>query len=231
MSDESGVPPAEEKKPIPVFRLSSEEDEFEVVKRDPDAPLYELLDPHNILLFIDEEHFRMWIWQGSESRTRGKFISAKKAPNIRDKYGIALRITSVDGGDEPLAFQILVGLKQAEEVLDFKAEGPSYTGTTEDLDLLDNISLENIIAVLDKDNLELPEGYKRVMVVVGRQIYGYQVQKKMVLGTVVEEKKLYPLHEQVPDGPYLAEGFVPRMLFSFNNVVLVELLQKIQDGA
>ncbi|HMF32277.1 MAG TPA: hypothetical protein VKK79_12725 [Candidatus Lokiarchaeia archaeon] len=229
MSDESGVPPVEEKKPIPVFQLNDEEAEYEELEVDREVPLYELLDPHLIILFIDEEHFRVWLWQGSESSTRMKFISAKKAPNIRDKFGPALRITSVEGGDEPLAFKIMVGLATSEEILEAnKQEGPSYTGTTVDDELLEDISLEKITAVLEK--IGLPEGYRREMVVVGRQIYGFQVQKKMYLGTIVEEKKLYPLREQVPDGPFLAEGYVPRMVFSYNNILLMELLKKVQGG-
>src|SRR5271157_2086202 len=172
MSDESGVPPVEEKKPIPVFQLNDEEAEYEELEVDREVPLYELLDPHLIILFIDKEHFRVWLWQGSESSTRMKFISAKKAPNIRDKFGPALRITSVDGGEEPVAFKIMSGLAKEEEAVDAKQAGPSYTGSAVDDELLEDISLEKITAVLEK--IGLPEGYKREMVVVGRQIYGFQ---------------------------------------------------------
>ncbi|MFX1326283.1 MAG: hypothetical protein ACFE8N_15140, partial [Promethearchaeota archaeon] len=49
------------------------------------------------------------------------------------------------------------------------------------------------------------------------------------LGSVIKEKQLFPLKEEVEDGPHLAEDYVPRMLFSFNNVVLIELLKKNHD--
>lgn len=230
MNDENGgMPPAEEKKALPIFELNDVEAEFEELEVDPDVPLYEMLDPHLVLLFIDEEHFRVWVWQGSEVSTRMKFISAKKAPNVRDKYGPALRITSVDGGEEPLAFKAMVGLAKPEETAEATQAGPSYTGTAVDDELLKDISLEKITSVLEK--IGLPEGYRREMVVVGRQIYGYQVQKKMYLGTAIEEKRLYPLREQVPDGPYLAEGYIPRMVFSYNNILLIELLKKLPEQA
>ena len=38
---------------------------------------------------------------------------------------------------------------------------------------------------------------------------------------------LFPLKEEITDGNYLADNLVPRMLFSYNNVVLTELLQKV----
>jgi hypothetical protein len=218
-------PQEEEEKPIPVFQLNDQEGEFEELEIDPNTPFYQLLDPHFCILFVDEPHFRVWLWQGRECSIRSKFISAKKAPGVRDKYGPALRITNVDDGDEPLAFKVLVGLEQPVELAKQKQEGPSYTGTAVDDELLQDISLEKITVVLEK--IGVPEGFQLERVVVGRQIYGYQVQKKMYLGSLIEEKKLYPLKEKVPDGTYLADGYVPRLLFSFNNVILIELLRPI----
>ncbi len=218
-------PDEEEEKPIPVFQLNDQEGEFEELEIDPKTPMYQLMDPHFIVLFVDEPHFRVWLWQGRECSIRSKFISAKKAPGVRDKYGPALRITNVDDGDEPVAFKILVGLQKPEELVAQKQEGPSYKGTEVDDELLQDITLEKITVILEK--IGVPEGYKLEMVIVGRQVYGYQVQKKMYLGSLIEEKKIYPLREQVPDGTYLAEGYVPRLLFSFNNIVLIELLRPI----
>ncbi|OLS14668.1 MAG: hypothetical protein RBG13Loki_1710 [Promethearchaeota archaeon CR_4] len=220
-------PQEEEEKPIPVFQLNDQEGEFEELEIDQNVPFYQLLDPHFCILFVDEPRFRVWLWQGRECSIRSKFISAKKAPSVRDKYGPALRITNVDDGDEPLAFKVLVGLAQPVELATQKQEGPSYTGTAVDDELLQDISLEKITVVLEK--IGVPEGFRLEMVIVGRQIYGYQVQKKMYLGSLIEEKKLYPLREQVPDGTYLAEGYVPRLLFSYNNIVLIELLRPIEN--
>ena len=44
------------------------------------------------------------------------------------------------------------------------------------------------------------------------------------------EPQLFPLKEEIEDGAYLAEDYVPRMLFSYNNVVLTELLQKVEEN-
>jgi len=48
------------------------------------------------------------------------------------------------------------------------------------------------------------------------------------LGSVIKEKQLFPLKEEIEDGAYLADNYIPRMLFSFNNVVLTELLERIE---
>ena len=50
--------------------------------------------------------------------------------------------------------------------------------------------------------------------------------KKSTIYINFENRRLFPLKEEIDDGPYLAEDYIPRMLFSYNNVVLTELLQK-----
>ena len=67
------------------------------------------------------------------------------------------------------------------------------------------------------------------MVIVKNQIYGYREYDSVYLDSVIKERRLFPLTEKVEDGTYMAENYIPRMLFSFNNVVLTELLQKIDN--
>jgi hypothetical protein len=219
------APPIVEEKIVP-FQYSDEEQEFQELEIEEDLPLQELLDSDFILLFVDPIRYRVWVWQGANTTTRMKFISAKIAPGIRDQYGIAYKITSVNEGDETLGFKVMIGL---EEEINYEEEqtGPAYMETKEDLALLKALSHEKILLLLDK--AEVPEGYERKMIIVKNKIYGYREYEKNVLGTVIKEKKLFPLQEEVEDGTYLADGFVPRMLFSFNNVVFTELLKKIDD--
>ena len=63
------------------------------------------------------------------------------------------------------------------------------------------------------------------MVLVKNKLYKVHIQDSEYMGKAVEQKILLPLDEEVPDGPYLAEGYIPRMLFSFNNVVFTEFLK------
>lgn len=63
------------------------------------------LDSDYILIFIDDKRSTVWIWQGSNVTTRMKFISAKLAPSVRDKFNSAYKIIAVDDGNEPSAFK------------------------------------------------------------------------------------------------------------------------------
>ncbi|MCJ7647159.1 MAG: hypothetical protein MUP85_00955, partial [Candidatus Lokiarchaeota archaeon] len=94
------------------------------------------------------------------------------------------------------------------------------------LELLESLSLEKILLILEKAGI--PEDYDLKMVIVKNTIYGYREYEKNYLGSVIREKQLFPLKEEIDDGSYLAVGHVPRMIFSYNNVVLTQLLQKIE---
>jgi hypothetical protein len=152
-----------------------------------------------------------------------KFIAAKMAPPIRDKHGIAFKISAVDEDNEAHAFKVMLGL--AEEIdYEIAQTGPAYEGTEEDLELLKSLSLEKILLILEKAGI--PEGYERKMVIVKNKLFGYKEYETNLHGAVYKSPQLFPLKEEIEDGAYLAENYVPRMLLSYNNVVLTELLQK-----
>ncbi len=220
--DKGKIPEKEEEKTL-IFQFNDELQEFQELEIEEDLPLYELLDSDFIFLFLDPKRYRVWIWHGNNTTTRMKFVAAKMAPKIRDQYAIAYKITAADEGDETMAFKIMSGL---EKEIDYEhiQEGPSYEGTEKDIELLDSLTREKILLLLEKAGL--PEGYKRKMVIVKNNIYGYREYERDYMGSSIIEKQLFPLKEEVDDGTYLAEGYIPRMLISFNNVILTELLEK-----
>ncbi len=224
MSEEP--PPEEEKEELIVFHYNDELNEYQELEVEEGVEIQDLLDPDFILLFVDPKRYRIWIWHGSNTTTRMKFIAAKLAPSIRDRYGIGYKITAVDEGDETLGFNIAAG-KEVEKDYEEIQKGPTYEGTKDDLELLESLSREKILLLLEKTGI--PDGYERKMVIVNNKIFGYKEYDRDYLGTIIREKQLFPLKEDVEDGPYLAEKYTPRMLFSFNNVVLTELLLKT-DG-
>lgn len=224
MSDETPTP--EEKEKTLVFQFSDKLSEYQELELEGDIPLYELLDSDFILLFIDPKQYRVWIWQGNNTTTRMKFISARIAGSIRDRYGIAFKITSVDEGNETAGFKVMIGLEKEVDYSEAQT-GPAYEGTVEDMELLKSLSREKILLILEKAGV--PEGYERKMVIVKNKLYGYKEYDRNYLDSVIKEKQLFPLKEEVEDGSYLAEKYIPRMIFSYNNVVLTELLQKKDD--
>ncbi|TFF85640.1 MAG: hypothetical protein EU517_01380 [Promethearchaeota archaeon] len=209
---------------ITVYQFNDELGDFEELIIDPDVKLPELLDEDFVLLFVDPQHYRVWLWHGLNTTTRMKFIAAKMAAPIRDKHGIAFKITAVDQDMETHGFKVMLGL---EEEIDYsKAQtGPAFKETEEDLELLKEISREKILLILEKAGL--PEGYQRKMVIVKNKLYGYKEYETNYLNSVYKEPKLFPLKEDVDDGAYLVENLVPRMIISYNNIVLTELLEKV----
>ncbi len=218
--------PEEIRKLMVIFQFNDQLGEFEELEVEQDIELVELLDPDFVLLFVDPKHFRVWIWHGSNTTTRMKFIAAKIAPKIRDRYGIGFKITAVDEGNETLGFKVIMGLEKEIDYAEAQT-GPAYEGTEEDLELLESLSREKILLLLEKAGV--PEGYERKMVIVKNKVFGYREYDRNYLGSVIKEKQLFPLREEIADGPYLADIYIPRMLFSYNNVVLTELLQKVDD--
>ena len=123
MSDD--IPPDREKEKIKVFQFNDQLSEFQELELEEDVQLHELLDSDFILLFVDPKRYRVWIWQGNNVTTRMKFISARLAPSIRDRHGIAFKITAVDDGIETDVFKVMVGL---EKEIDYNETqtGPAY---------------------------------------------------------------------------------------------------------
>jgi len=93
-----------------VYQFKIELEDFEEIEVKENVPLFELLDSNKILLFVDMQNNKLWIWEGAKTNPRMKFISAQVAPRVRDKHDITFTITSVDEGEETAAFKILVGL-------------------------------------------------------------------------------------------------------------------------
>ena len=95
---------------IVVYQFNEEIEDFEEVEIKENVPLFELLDSDKILLFVDGNNKKLWVWEGQNTSTRMKFISAQVAPKTRDKHDVTFTITSVDEADETAAFKIMLGL-------------------------------------------------------------------------------------------------------------------------
>ena len=92
-------------KSVLIFKLDVELEDFKEISYDKDLPPRKFLNHNRILLFVDSEHSRIYIWEGSNVTIRMKFLSAQLASKVRDKYGIDYSITTVDDGDETLDFK------------------------------------------------------------------------------------------------------------------------------
>lgn len=93
-----------------IYQFNKDLEEFEEIITEENVPLFEILDSDEILIFVDMNNNRVWVWEGKNSSTKMKFISAQTAPQIRDKHDVTFTILTVDEQDETAAFKIMVGL-------------------------------------------------------------------------------------------------------------------------
>ncbi|MFW9951939.1 MAG: hypothetical protein ACFFKA_17615, partial [Candidatus Thorarchaeota archaeon] len=63
--------------------------------------------------------------------------------------------------------------------------------------MLESLSREKILLLLEKAGL--PDGFERKMVIVKNKIFGYKEYDKNYMGSVIKEKKLFPLKEEIED--------------------------------
>ena len=103
------------RKNVLIFKLDVQSEDFKEISYEKDLPPQKFLNHNRILLFVDPEHSRIYIWKGSNVTVRMKFLSAQLASKVRDQYGIDYSITTVDDGDETLDFKQFLGLSMKEE--------------------------------------------------------------------------------------------------------------------
>ena len=205
-----------------IFEYNGATEEFDELElEDNEAPLYELLGSEYILLFIDPKRKRVWVWYGIDTTIYMRVSAIKNAERIRDQHAFAFKVSGINEGFEPLGFRVFIGLEQEQDYTPEQIE-PEYKGLEGEDEL---ISHEQILLLLKK--IDIPEGYERKIIIVNNEIYYYKEFEE--IDSHVSTKRLFTLKEEVEDGSYLMEDYIPRLIFSFNKIKLIELLKK-QDS-
>lgn len=95
---------------IKIFQLNDISENFEELEFSPQLILHNLFRPKFIFLFVDFLHCNAWIWVGSETTTRMKFISAYKVNDIKNRLGIfQYRVTTIMENEETNLFKRFIG--------------------------------------------------------------------------------------------------------------------------
>jgi len=79
------------------FRVSDTGETPQIID---DAPAKEHMKPDQVLIFIDDERRRIWIWKGEKAPVRRKFIGARVAQRIRGQRGLTYKIITAEQGQE-----------------------------------------------------------------------------------------------------------------------------------
>ncbi len=73
--------------------------------------LKEILISERVLIIVDDEDRKIWLWKGNEAGVRNRFIAARQAQAVRSERGLVYKVLSIDEGEEPDPFLGLLGLK------------------------------------------------------------------------------------------------------------------------
>jgi len=133
-----------------VFELE-ESGEKNQIKDISQQNLQSLLHSKQVLVIIRRDLKRIFIWKGSASPVKKRFISSRVAATIRQELSVGLKVVSVDQGDEP------------KEFLDaFQLESMPVTETLEDMRYERNIEKKEIspeiIGLASKIKTNLKDG-------------------------------------------------------------------------
>ncbi len=94
---------------IKVFKLERDSEKFKEIDISQNI-IKDILDHESSLIFIDYMAKIIWLWYGSKTDSKIKFIAARIAPSIRDVHAIGFKISAIDQDNEPDHFKLLIGI-------------------------------------------------------------------------------------------------------------------------
>lgn len=186
--------------------------------------LKEALLPDKVLIIIVDEVKAIYLWKGSSSSVRLKFIGARISQAVRGERGLLYKVDPVDQGDEPQALIDLFDEKPAESPTAGDSMDMAEGGVAEE-------AAGPVAVTLSADMKEklmseaLPEGFEREGIVIGRDYYGVIKSTSVVLGKTVESEDIQKT-EELPDGQLFNTKYGLRLVVENGNIAAVEILKR-----
>ncbi len=153
------------------------------------------------------------------------------AKEIREE-GVEIAYEIGGGPEKPKSYSQMMNSKFNSNI---QQTGPLYTdqtsleknlspnGFNQQVRTVSQSDLEKIIEELN--SAEPPEGYTREMVIIGDKSYSQTEKVQNVFGKKQIKRELEEI-DSLPEGVFLAEGYVPRVLVHNQTVIAVEFLRK-----
>jgi len=79
------------------------------------TPRKDQLRADRVLLIVDDDSQKIFVWKGKKAEVRKKFIAARQASNLRMTRGLSYRVVSLDEGEEDSTFQKILNLPAPKE--------------------------------------------------------------------------------------------------------------------
>jgi len=83
----------------------------ELMEITPKGDLKAELRTDRVLIIVDDEEKKIWLWKGGTASVRKKFIAARQAQNVRGQRGLVYRVIPIDEGEERDDLLAALGLK------------------------------------------------------------------------------------------------------------------------
>ena len=220
------------------------------------APAKTHMKPDQVLIVIDDEERRIWIWKGAEAPVRRKFIAARAASGIRDQRGLTYKICSEDHGQEEKDFIEIMGYApktQPEsiagppppisipppsegEAVRLPAPKTSPTDYTQAVVSATRVPQRQPVRVprptsgiiQQVEQLEPVPGFRREFVLIGFDAFGITEESTTVLGKRTISRKLQRI-DSLPEGTIFAQGYTPRVVIKDGLVLAIEFLKKSEE--
>ena len=83
--------------------------------------------------------------------------------------------------------------------------------------------------IKELETMDPPEGYQRELVIVYNDLYTVAEHKTAVFGQEKVERRIEKVKDP-PEGTFMAEGFIPRVIVKEGRVLGIELLKGTPDA-
>lgn len=104
--------------------------------------------------------------------------------------------------------------------------GPLYTGSESMTSYMQDEAQVNFEQIMQKlEEIELPEGYERELIIIGSQAYSIVEKVQTFLGKKKVEKVIERVGS-IPEGVFFAEDYSPRVLSEEGKILSIEFLKK-----
>ena len=94
-----------------------------------DGPIKDIMSSEEVYVIVADSIRKIYLWLGSQSNVRSKFVGAKRSQDIRGQVGLHYGSMSVDEGDEDAELlKIMGGKTEAGIAQEIKQENVATTG-------------------------------------------------------------------------------------------------------
>jgi len=76
-----------------------------------EGQIKDVLDTNEVYVLVADEYRKVYLWKGTKSNVRSKFIGAKQSQEIRGQVGLMYAVIPLDEGEEEPDFLKLIGGK------------------------------------------------------------------------------------------------------------------------